>query len=73
MLARITSRGRITIPKVAREAVRLQPGELVIVEVVGDRPTLRRVVDDGDLDLVGFEAFLHEWASPEDKAAWKDL
>lgn len=71
--AKITSKGQMTIPKAAREAVRLVEGDLVVVEVEGDRLIVRKLVAGRDPYLVGLEASLEEWASPEDEAAWRGL
>jgi antitoxin PrlF len=72
-IAKITSKGQMTIPKAAREAVRLVEGDLVAVEVDGDRLLVRKLAGGRDPYLVGLEASLDEWASPEDEAAWRDL
>jgi hypothetical protein len=45
----------------------------VIVEVEGDRLVVRKIPGDRDPHLVGFQASLDEWNSPEDEAAWRDL
>jgi len=63
----------MTIPKAAREAVRLVEGDLVVVEVEGDRLIVRKLAPGRDPYLVGVEASLEEWSSPEDEAAWRDL
>ncbi len=72
-VAKITSKGQMTIPKAARDAVRLEEGDLVVVEVEGDRLILRKLVAGRDPYLLGLEASLDEWSSPEDEAAWRDL
>lgn len=72
-IAKITSKGQMTIPKAAREAARLAEGDFVVVEVEGDRLVVRKLVDGRDPYLVGLEASLDEWNSPEDEAAWRDL
>ena len=72
-IAKITSKDQMTIPKAAREAVRLVEGDLVAVEVEGDWLVVRKLVGGRDPDLVGLEASLEDWASPEDEAAWRNL
>jgi antitoxin PrlF len=72
-IAKITSKGQMTIPKAARDAVRLAEGDWVVVEVEGDRLVLRKLPGDRDPYLLGLEASLQEWNSPEDEAAWRDL
>jgi len=72
-IAKITSKGQMTIPKAARDAVRLAEGDWVIVEVEADRLVVRKIPDQRDPYLLGLEASLEEWDSPEDEAAWRDL
>jgi antitoxin PrlF len=72
-IATITSKGQMTIPKTAREAIRLEAGDRVVVEVEGDRLIVRRLVEVPDAYLVGLEASLEEWHSPEDEVAWRNL
>lgn len=72
-IAKITSKGQMTIPKAAREAVRLAEGDLVVVEVEGDRLIVRKLAPGSDPYLVGLEKSLEEWNSPEDEAAWRHL
>lgn len=72
-IAKITSKGQMTIPKAARDAMRLVEGDLVAVEVEGNRLVVRKLVGGRDPHLVGLEASLEEWASAEDEAAWRDL
>jgi AbrB family looped-hinge helix DNA binding protein len=50
--ARITSNGRVTIPKAVREALRLNEGDRVVFRVIaGERAILARAPDL--LDLAG--------------------
>ena len=70
-IATITSKGQMTIPMTAREAIQLEAGDRVVVEVEGDRLIVRRLVEVPDAYLVGLEASLEEWQSPEDEAAWR--
>ena len=72
-IAKITSKGQMTIPKAAREAAHLAEGDLVAVEVDGERLVIRKLVGGRDPYLVGLEASLDEWNSPEDEAAWREL
>ena len=72
-LAKVTSRGRMTIPKRIREAANLSKGNVVAFEIKGDLLRLRKVTrtrreDPGDLVEV-----LSEWDSPEDEEAFRDL
>ncbi len=49
--ARLTSKGQVTLPKVVREALGLEEGDLVVFQVEGHRVILARTADL--LDLAG--------------------
>jgi antitoxin PrlF len=72
-LARITSKGQMTIPKKVREAARLKTGDLVALEVEGDRILMRKIAVREDKYLTAIQGTLSEWTSPEDEDAWRDL
>ena len=72
-LARITSKGQMTLSKRIREAARLAAGDVVSVEVEDGRVTLRKLVPGGDAYLRGMQETLTEWHSAEDDHAWRDL
>ena len=72
-IARITSKGRMTIPKAIRDAAHLREGNLVVVEIVHGCLTLRKVERPDDAWLESVFATLEEWSSPEDEAAWRTL
>ena len=72
-LAKITARGRITIPKSIREAAGLHEGDDIAFEFEGDRLMLRKVVPGRDKYLHGVGELMSEWLSPEDEEAWRDL
>lgn len=71
-LARITSKGQMTIPKKVREAAHLAEGDVISFVVEGDRVTLRKLVPDDDY-LRSVQGTLSEWNSLEDEEAWRDL
>lgn len=71
-LARITSKGQMTIPKKVREAARLKSGDVVALEVEGDRVLMRKIVGDDEY-LAAVQGTLDEWSSSEDEDAWRDL
>jgi AbrB family looped-hinge helix DNA binding protein len=50
-VARVTSKGRITVPKAVREALRIEPGDELVFHVVGNRAVLARTPHF--LDLAG--------------------
>lgn len=72
-VARITSKGQMTIPKRVRQAARLKAGDVVAFAMEGDRILMRKLAPEGDAYLKGVERTLSEWSSPEDEAAWRDL
>lgn len=72
-IAKITSKGQMTIPKAIRDAARLNEGDLVVVEIDQGRVTLRKVERPDDAWLESVAATLEEWSSPEDEAAWRTL
>ena len=72
-LARITARGRTTIPKRVREAANLNAGDLLSFEVQSDHLVVRKLHGADDAYLQGVSRTLDEWNSPEDKGAWCDL
>ena len=72
-LAKISARGRLTIPKSVREAVSLGAGDVIAFEIEGDHVVVRKV-NEGKSDYLGdFPQVLSEWSSPEDEEAWGDL
>ena len=72
-VAKITSRGRITIPKSIREAASLHDGDVIAFEIEGDRLVLQKVAAGQHDYLHGFGRMMGEWLSPEDEEAWRDL
>ncbi len=47
--ARMTSKGRVTVPKQVRDAVDLREGDLVVFRVEGQRAVIARTTDLIDL------------------------
>ncbi len=71
--SRLSSKGQVTIPVEVRERLSLEPGDLVVYEVEGDRAVLRRA-EPVDLAFhAALGATLEEWTSPEDDEAFRDL
>jgi AbrB family looped-hinge helix DNA binding protein len=71
--SRLSGKGQVTIPVEIREKLALEPGDIVVYEVEGDRAVLRR---GEPLDLAFHAALTHsldEWASTEDEDAFRDL
>ena len=72
-VARIMSRGRVTIPKSIRETASLCEGDAIAFEIEGDRLVLRKAVPVRDQYLHGLNVVMGEWLSSEDEEAWRDL
>ena len=72
-VARIMSRGRVTIPKSIRETASLCEGDAIAFEIEGDRLVLHKVVPEQREYLLGVGQAMGEWLSPEDEEAWQDL
>jgi antitoxin PrlF len=72
-LARITSKGQMTIPKRIRDAAGLKEGDVVSVDTEGDRVLLCKVAAKDDAYLQAVQGTLEEWTSPEDEDAWRSL
>jgi antitoxin PrlF len=68
-IARITSKGQMTIPKRIRDAARLTSGDVVVLEVEEGRVTMRKLPPAEDRYLTGVQETLEEWNSAEDEDA----
>jgi AbrB family looped-hinge helix DNA binding protein len=72
-VARITSKGQMTIPKKIRDAAHLIAGDMVTLVVEGEQVTIRKLPQADDAYLKGVQATLEEWSSAEDEEAWGGL
>ncbi len=72
-LARIGTRGQITIPKRVRAAANLNAGDTLAFEVQADHLVAHKMPVADDAYLRGLAHTLDEWNSPEDEEAWRDL
>jgi len=69
--SRLSSKGQVTIPKEIREAIGLEPGNMIAYQ--NGSVILSRVEA---FDVAFHEALsktLEEWESPEDEEAFRDL
>ncbi len=74
IIARLTSKGQITVPKAIRLALHLADGDLVSFEVDGDAVRLRRIETAAPPARAdGTPTALTEWSSAADEDAYRDL
>ena len=72
-LTKMTTKGQVTIPKKIREALDIRQGDVLRVDVEGDRAVLTKLAVDRDTELKALEATLGEWLSDADEEAYRDL
>ncbi len=72
-IAKLTSKGQMTIPKRLRERFHLAAGDLLALSVEDGRIVMRRIEPEENDYLQAVEGTLAEWRSPEDEKAWRDL
>jgi AbrB family looped-hinge helix DNA binding protein len=73
-VAKITSKGQITIPQDVRAALHVTAGDLIAWEVGADGTATVRRVQPLDLDyLRAVEGTLSEWAGSADEEAYREL
>ncbi len=74
MHSRLSSKGRVTIPKEVRERLGLEPGDFVTHEITDGNSAILRRADSYDASFrpTMFETF-EEWGSDEDEEAFRDL
>jgi len=72
-LARLTSKGQLTVPKSIRKQLHLDEGDTLSFEVEGDSVRMRKLktFDHGWHQAVA--ETLEEWNSPEDDEAFSGL
>ena len=71
--SRLSSKGQVTIPIEVREAIGLEPGDLVAYEVKDGIVTLQRAEPFDAAFHAALSTTLTEWGSPEDEKAFRDL
>ena len=72
-LAKVTSKGQMTIPKRIRDRLGLSRGDLVRLEVDEDRVVLTKVPSRDVAQLKALEGTLSEWLTEADEKAYRDL
>ena len=71
--SRLSSKGQVTIPVEVRERLGLQPGDVVVYEVEGDRAILCRAEPFDIAFHAALSQTLDEWTSDEDEDAFRGL
>jgi len=71
--SRLSSKGQVTIPKEIREAIGLEPGNLIVYEVQNGAVVLKRIEAFDAAFHQALSKTLEEWDSPEDEEAFGDL
>ena len=72
-LSKVTGKGQVTLPKVVRQKLRIEPGDTITYEFVGEFVSIRKVEA---FDLTWHKAIagtMEEWNSPADDEAFGDL
>ncbi len=72
-LAKVTSRGRATIPKAIRTRCGIHEGDILAVTADGNRIVMAKVESLEQAYLQSLGATLGEWLSPADEEAYGDL
>lgn len=71
--SRLSAQSQVTLPKVVREAIGAEPGDVIGYEVRGNVVTIRRLEPFDAAYHASVTKNLEEWASVEDDAAFRDL
>ncbi len=71
--SKLSSKGQVTLPKAVRDALGVQPGDLIAYEVEGDTVRLRRLEPFDAAFHAALSQTLDEWASEADEEAFRDL
>jgi len=73
-LAKISSKGQVTVPAKIRKTLHLKTGDTIAWEIQNDGKISVRRVEPVDVDyLRALNGTLSEWNSAEDDEAYRDL
>lgn len=73
-LAKISSKGQVTVPVDIRKALHVEPGDTLAFDIQANGQVLVRRAAPLDLDyLAAVGGTLSEWNSDEDDEAYRDL
>ncbi len=73
VLAKLTTKGQVTVPKEVREKLRLKAGDVLAYEVDGNTAHIRKLERFDAQWHDALSANLEEWNSREDEEAFRDL
>ena len=72
-VSKISSKGRVTIPKKVRDHLQARPGDSIEYDIQGSSAVLRRVEPFDRAFHIALSKTLIEWSEPEDENAFRDL
>jgi len=73
-LAKISSKGQVTVPAEVRKTLQLKTGDTLAWEVQEDGKISVRRIEPIDVDYISaLSGTLSEWSSVEDDEAYRDL
>ena len=73
LTSRLSSKGQLTVPKKIREIIRVNPGDVVVYEVVEGKVSLKRIEPFDTAFHAALSKTMDEWMTPEDEQAFRDL
>jgi len=71
--SKLSTKGQITIPIGLRNAIGIEPGDLVAYSLKGNTLEIRRIDPLDAIYHASVSETLEEWSSPEDDEAFNDL
>ncbi len=72
-VAKISSKGQVTLPKAVRQVLGAGEGDALVYDVKGKVVTVERAEPFDALFHAALSRTLEEWTSPEDDEAFRDL
>ena len=73
LIGKISSKGRITLPKTVREALGVKGGDWIDFQVRGDTLAVRRIGPFDHTFHAALSETMCEWTTPEDDEAFRCL
>jgi antitoxin PrlF len=73
LVSRVSSKGRVTIPKAVRDHLRARSGDFIEYDIQRTVVVLRRVEPFDRSFHAVLSEILTDWSSPEDEKAFRDL